>query len=477
MQGWRPDGTFVVGNTLYSPHLDPRRIGFDAQGNRVAGGFGVAGSAGEWAAAVEMLLAQGYETYAFVLMASLASPLLRIFKDAGLVVGIRFPARDGRELMVQALTSPWGGRDCLTLPQEEALDDRMRSYRLLGALPAYYEDLLRLDPYTRQRFLPETLKESRLLFCCNNDALAADDKAVYASPRLLRSTVLEVSSFVAENGRLDEKKVRLLLNRNYGHAGPRLYQYCVRNMNAVKDLLITLEDRFWRDIKRAKVDMRPYSALLAAVSAAALICSKTRLLPITPERLTGWMLERIADNQTGHPMFTKTPEEMFSQFLQEQFENLAIVSGEDNTWRRGYVKHLEPHKNFTVEVKLEYLRNRLVITSSHLRRWCDAKGQGIVAMRKWLRDSGLLLREYPMNINSRITKTGRRKVVTQCLILDARKPLCRDAILGWCRRSRLDLPPHEAEPVFVPWRERRIRLGLSVGTLPDEPEPSPPASP
>lgn len=473
MQGWRPDSTFVVGNTLYSQHLDPRRIGFDAHGNRVAGGMGVAGSAGEWAAAAEILLAQGYEAYAFTLMASLAAPLLGIFKDSGLAVAIQFPERSGRELMVQALTSPWGNRDCLTLHQDEALDQRLRSYKLLGSLPAYYEDLLRLDPYTRQQFIPETLHESRLLFCCNTEALLPDDKAFYPTPGKLRSTVLEISSYVPEPARLDEKKVRLLLNRNYGHAGPRFYQYCVRNVGAVKDLLLTLEDRFWQDIKRAKMDMRPYSALLAAVSAAALIASKTRLLPITPERLTEWMLDRIRENQHGHPAFVKTPEEVFAEFMWEQDQNLAIVSGDDDTWRKGFKKYLEPRANFDVGVKLEYLRNRVVITNKHFTAWAVAKGHRPLHVRKWLRDSGIMLREFAANINARMS--GRKSRYTHCMVLDARAHVCRKAILEWCRRNQLDLPPHDREPVFVPWRERRLRLALKADTPPDAPPPSPAA--
>ena len=448
MQGWRPDATFVIGNTLFTSHLDPQRVLFDAIGNRVAGGFGQAGSVEGWGAGVEMLLARGYESYGFMVLASMAAPLLTFFEDAGLVISIQSLKPEGRDLMVQALTSPWGDRSCLTVRPSEPLDERLKSWRALGTLPAFYGDILRLDPYTRQKFIPEALQASKLLFCVNMEGAPEDDKVLTVNHKTRRRIVLEVGADVEKKYQLDTAQVKVILNKNYGSAGPRFYQYAVRNFGAVKAMVKSLEERFYEDIKKGNHDMHPYSALLAVCSTAAMVCAKTGILPITPERLTNWMLDRISENHTGRPAFAKDPEELLIQFLLEQNEHLAIISGEDEGFGRGNKRYFEPRPGRKVEVKLEYYRTRLHVATTYFGEWLRSKGSVPKHIRQALMDRGVAVRDqFHYNMHGRMNDIKAYWQAT--MILDARTASCQEVIQELSKRLEVPLPPHDAFPPFL----------------------------
>jgi len=464
MQGWRPDATFAIGNAVYSTHLDPQRVLFDAIGNRVAGGFSQAGVVEGWSAGAEMLLAKGYESYAFTLLASIAAPLLTFFEDCGLVISIQSLKPEGRDLMVQALTSPWGDRSCLTVRAPEPLEERLRSWRALGTLPSYYADLLRLDPYTRQKFIPEALQASKLLFCCNMEGAPEDDKVLTINHKTRRRIVLEVGADVEKKYQLDNQQVKVILTKNYGSAAPRFYQYAVRNFGAIKGMVKSLEERFYEDIKKGNHDMHPYSALLAVTATAAMVCAKTGILPITPERMTRWMLDRISENHTGRPAFAKDPEELLIQFLLEQNEHLAIISGEDEGFGRGNQRYFEPRPGKNVEVKLEYFRNRLHVATPFFGEWLRARGYVAKKIRQDLLDRGVAVRDlFHYNMHGRMN--GKKAYWQTTLILDARTHSVQEAIQEWSKRLEIPLAPHDAFPPFLGLVDRQKRLKAQRNAL------------
>lgn len=454
MQGWRPDATFVIGNTVYSTHLDPQRILFDAIGNRVAGGFGQMGSLEGWSTGMEMLLANGYESYAFAALASLSAPLFQFFDDAGLVISVQSLKPEGRDLMVQAFSSPWGDRACLGVHTQEHLEERMRSWRSMGCLPSFYEDILRLDPYTRQRFLPEVLDKSKLMFCCNMEGAPEDEKILVVNHKTRRRIVMEIGADVEKKYKLDDSRAKVILNKNYGSAAPRFYQYVVRNFGAVKGMVKQLEERFYQDIKKGNHDMHPFSTLTACISTAAMICQKTGILPITPERMTRWLLDAISENHTGRPMFATDPEELVEKFLLEQYEHLVILSGEDDGFKHQCKqRYYEPRPGYPVYVRLEYMRNRLLIDTTKLSEWLRSKGYRAKGFRKTLMDRGVGVRDlYNVNFHGRMNGMKMRRKTA--IILDARKPMCQRVIQEWAQKLSLELPPHDHFPPFRSFQQR-----------------------
>ena len=481
MQGFTPDGGFVIGNTCLWPHLDPHRVLFDARGNRVGGGFGTAGTAPEWSAAAEMLLAKGYETYAFTMLASLGAPLQATFKDAGLIVAIHFPGRTGRGTLQKALTSPWGDQNCLTLRQEEPLEERVKTAREYATLPTFYEDLLRLDPYTRSKFIPQVLEQSRLLFCCNTESATEEDKVLVLNHKTRRRFVLELTAKVKGKDLLDEDRISILLSKHYGHAALRFYQYVVKNQQVVAAMLRQVEERCYEDVKRGNMDMRPYSALLAVVSVTAMIAGKLGLLPITPERLVGWLLDRIQENHTGRPAHMKDVEDILTAFLLEQDHHLALLSGEDEGGRSYMVPYLEPRPTENVRVRYEYQRNRLIIEAKYFKEWLSDHGHKYLATRHLLLQRQIIARDNLMyDLHTRMQ--GRSKYRETCLVLDARTPACQTAIQAWARRHDVPLPPHQGFPRFASLSERaqarREKLtGALAGLRPGSSSLPPAASP
>lgn len=477
MQGFTPDGGFVVGNTCLWPHLDPQKVSFDARGNRVAGGFSQAGTGPEWSAGAEILLSKGYEAYAFALLTSLGAPLMGQFPDAGLILAFHFPSRSGRDLIVQTLTSPWGDRTCLVLRQEEPLDERAKSWRELGGLPAFYEDLMRLDPYTRSRFVPQVLEQSRLMFCCNSESASDEDKVLVLNHKHRRRFVLELTSKVVSKDLMDEKKLSVILARNYGHAAIRFYQYVVRNRHVVAGMLRQVEERFYEDVKRGNTDMRPYSALIAVVSVTALIAGKLGILHLTPDRLVPWMLDRIEENHSGRAALLRDAEDILTSFLMEQDTHLALLSGEDEGGRSYMTPYLEPRPSDTVRVRYEYQRNRLIIETRYFKKWLMEKGHKYLETRHALLGKQIIAREnYIYDLHTRMR--GRSKFRENCLFLDARTPCCQTAIQAWARRYDVPLPPHQNFPRFANlttrYAEKRARI--KDGLLSPPPKPaSPPA--
>lgn len=475
MQGWRPDGTFCIGNTLYSAHLDPQRAVFDVIGNRVAGGFGQAGSVEGWAAGMEMLLAKGYEAYAFACLASLSAPLMQLFSDCGMVISIQSAKNEWRDLMVQALTSPWGDRACLSVRTQEPLEERVKTWRALGNFPAFYEDIMRLDPYTQQKFIPEVLKHSKLMFCCNSEGAPDDEKVLVLNHKYRRRFVLEIGAEVDTKYRLDHTQVKVMLNKNYGSAAPRLYQYAVRNLGAIQGTVKQLEERFYEDIKKNNHNMRPFAALLGALATTAMVCQKLGVLPVTPERITRWALDAITLNHTGRPMFASDPEELLAKYMLEQYEHLAILSGEDEGFNKGMMRYYEPRPGQHVNVRYDYIRNRVYIDSSDFTQWLRPKGYVGTYIRKELMERGVAVRDkYVFNFHSRMNGWDEKR--GEAMILDARKETAQAVIQEWAQKLELQLPPHQGFAEFVSFRERaRLRTERRLALAQQsQTEPSPP---
>lgn len=344
--GWKADGAFLYGDRLYQSDRTEvvpgsQELRFRNQWLKPKPG----GSLDAWKSAANKLFGGGSEGQSFAILASFASPFLRLVAESegGVVVALvtRATAKGKSTALAGAYTVFASDRRALSLTTTDTGNSKGVALATLGNLPVIHDEY-EGDPEVNKAFFKmftEGRDKQRLdrdgqmrhtvgtwqtvLFVAANasvvdsiGALGGSDALAY---RILEFPVESSDTFTAA----EADRLRKQLELNAGFAGHYFLEYIVRPdvLAWVKARLPAVMEEIYANCRFTK-EHRFWVRALACVAVAAQIVAHLDLVSFSPDRIMRWALDYFAAKERP------TASDMrgyLSQFLNAHAADTLIV--------------------------------------------------------------------------------------------------------------------------------------------------------
>lgn len=240
-----------------------------------------------WRGAANMLFAAGCEAQSFVILASIAAPLMPLWrgKGNGAVVSIYGGKKSGKSTAIAGARSVWGGEDFF-----EGATQR----------PWISDTFVNRDPALLRAMFDEAIlkdTESHLYISAAGMSLFAAISPPDDPFRLGVEFEIKVpSGLIAAR---DKNEIEFTLYQNHGHAGAAMLEELSdeKRANAAKRLMSSyrrgMEEAFNPDKSPEPHALR----IIAAARVAGDIAVRRKLLEIDPERIARWAFSKYGGPQ------------------------------------------------------------------------------------------------------------------------------------------------------------------------------------
>jgi len=139
--GWRSESAFVLGNReIHANSTNASRLDDGIPADTIAQ-LNPRGSIDQWIAATEILEHPGYRAHAFILLASLAAPILDIMGVQGCVLSLAGPAGTGKTSAMNFGLSVYGHPNALVIAPESTTNARSSKLSQAKNIPIGIDDL------------------------------------------------------------------------------------------------------------------------------------------------------------------------------------------------------------------------------------------------------------------------------------------------------------------------------------------------
>jgi hypothetical protein len=238
----------------------------------------ISGTLEEWRMAANMLFASGCEAQSFVVLASLAAPLMPLWrgKGNGAVVSIYGGKKSGKSTAIAGARSVWGIG--YGPPPED--------------VPSISEGFINRDPKIMREGLNEAAADGELVISAAGMSLFAAISTPDDPFRLGVEFEIKVpAGLIAAR---DKNEIEYALYSNHGHAGAAMEAELAdeKRAQAAKRMMSSylrgMEEMFNPD----KSDEPHALRIIAAARAAGDIAVKLKLLEIDPERIARWAFSK-----------------------------------------------------------------------------------------------------------------------------------------------------------------------------------------
>lgn len=410
--GWKGD-KFLLGDRLYSVAnnkltFETVHLGGDAvelATHLRPGGRTGRGSVQGWRTAAQSLFSKGHEWQAATLLAAAGAPLLALLDDAegGTIWSLFDPiGGKGKTTATVAGATLWGGWEGLSTNAADTLNARMAKLGTLRHLPLAYDEMRRDNPGIAKQFvqvftagterarLNRTASISRqprswrtfMLTSANSEligAIAADEGSEAMSDRVFE---IHAENLPLRKGEINSQLKSEFLN-NAGHAGPILLALILKDLDAVKQLILEKEKHYMSVLGDSKSRFR--AQLIAVVDVMGSLIAGSNLLVFDPKYYTDWLLEQLTVSSDEIKIFDGV--EYLARFIRE-FQHSIIYTTE---FKPGSAKMNVPEpKSGRVIIRFEKDTQHIVIPRKDLEIWLQSKDQSMKAFIKDLESKEII---------------------------------------------------------------------------------------
>ena len=418
-QGWKDDGSFILGSTLFYPDGTASEVTISQELAVRANKLAPKGTLEAWNIAANKLFAVGHEGQAFMLLCGFAAPLMRyLTPSGGLVVHQVSPTGKGKTMGLRAAWTIWGAQHALDLNPHDTAAARYRSAALLCNIPIIFDELRDKDPEKMKQFIisfTDGRDKNRLTPDGHLIALQHgwSTLVLSAANTSLQQTVT-MDGETAHAARIFEYKSEIppdsdigtgtalarALEANQGNAG-RKWISCLAHAGVrrfVQDHIYTLEKQFAAKIG-AGTEHRFHAQLLACVKVAAELLSHWGMLEFTPQRFVDYGVQLAIENRATLVEHKSKPWEDLQRFLNSHWRSTLVVPKNPV-----YGDMIEPAYRPTADelsVRIEKHEREAYISRDVLRRWA---AENNVVFRDWegelCRNNVILSSMFPKNLGA-----------------------------------------------------------------------------
>ena len=426
--GWQPDGSFLIGNRIYKRGENPHYVHLESHAANLARYMPLQGSWQAWTQAVQPLMHNDLQRFAFVM--SLAAVLMHLTGERGGVFSIVGPSGQGKSTVQAAVASVFGNVEAAFSKAQDTENARIAFLSVMHNLPVQAEELTKLSAeklavlaydvsegrdkrrLDRTGGMKEMAPEWHTILTSSSNAPIME-KLLDVGSVAEAYRVLEMRLYLPENTKLqDGDAMKRDALANAGAAGHVIAQYLVDHREVIAREIENLKVRAQGDCK-ASTDERIRVNMVAAATVMAAILNKALKLEVDVGGVYKYGLGLIQIARNHARAFNITTEDVLTHFINESIEH-CIQTNDQN------VAMMIVHTKAPYLMRYEKATKRLYVDMRSLRRYVLTYRMDWLEFRQGLTKSGVMLGERKITLTRGATGLPPQGQ-TQCLEIDATK--------------------------------------------------------
>jgi Domain of unknown function (DUF927)/Bifunctional DNA primase/polymerase, N-terminal len=404
--GWHDDG-FVVGSTLFRPHVPPAAIALTPALRPMAEGMGPApqGSLEAWRSAALDMVQPFNMPQAFAFLMGMAAPLMKLSGERGGMYSLLGESGQGKSSVQNAICTVWGDPVQFHTRADDTANARMIKLSYLSNLPMVAEELTKMEPLELNN-LAYSVSEGRdkdrgtqegglrlnvgqwhtLVISSSNrsllDAILMNDGDA-AAYRILEDTITLPRGAKSSEG----DRIMRALAANQGHAGYIFAQYLVDNRERVTHYIRKLAQELAQEV-RASTKERIRINMLACALVAAACLKACGVLPLEFRAFRDYAVDVLHRNMGSQAEAAVGLGDVLQEFIDK---NQASVLRMTN----GNPTNVTSIQGRTAPIIMRYDTDleELTINKKALHAYVLDRKQSWAGFKDWLANTGFLKRE------------------------------------------------------------------------------------
>jgi hypothetical protein len=301
----------------------------------------------------------------------------------------------GKTTGMLAGASVWGDPDLLMLQERDTFNSKMNRAEVYKNLAVYMDEMTNTAPKDLSDFLyqlPSGLQRNRLGAKANTERTRGNPWKTLFGTTGNTSMLERISMYKAlpkaEAQRVLEHRVERVqfatkhetdqfataIKENFGHAGIIFIQYVMTNLEAVKQLANTTQQRIDAS-SQLSAENRFWSALVSRTISGLLVAKKADLIDWQIAPIVAWVNEVMRRAQNIVQEMNTDVEAILMDYLAENYNSmLRIKSTDDSRKQPTGLDHLiqpeaTPRGNSFV-ARYEYDIKKMYLLPKPLKEWC-----------------------------------------------------------------------------------------------------------
>ena len=360
--------------------------------------FTTKGSLEDWKEMTKFLNVEGQEPYQYVMGASFGSALMQFMPVACSVLHLQSGDTGyGKTTAQFAGLSVWGDPKELILEKEDTYNTKMNRAEVYHNIPLFIDEVTNMTPkelsdmayqyYSgrQKRRLNASANVERyngsswsFMTISSANASMIEKIGLYKkAPKAEAARILEFrvdKFFKTTLSKEDTDAWSKAIQNNYGHAAIPFVQYVIKNLDEVKELLLSVQKKVDKDAGLTQ-EHRFWSAGAACALTALIICRKLGLLEYDTKPVYKWILHVLKLNKNTVSDMSDSAEQTLNDYMNEHWGNVLWIKSTDDLRKQnnnGLDTLVVPDANPRVRLVARYETDikRAYLVPKPLKEWC-----------------------------------------------------------------------------------------------------------
>ena len=424
--GWQADGSFLIGNRIYRRGDAPHYVHLESHAANLARYMPLQGSWQAWTNAVQPLMHNELQRFAFVM--SLSAVLMHLTGERGGLFSIVGPSGQGKSTVQAAVASVFGNVESAFSKAQDTENARIAFLSVMHNLPVQAEELTKLSAeklavlaydvsegrdkrrLDRSGGMKEMAPEWHTILTSSSNAPILE-KLLDVGSVAEAYRVLEMRMYLPENTRLqDGDAMKRDALANAGAAGHVLAQYIVDNQEIIAREIEKVKIQAQSDLK-ANTEERVRINMVASATVMAAILNKALRLEVDAVGVYKYGLGLITVARNHARAYTASIEDVLTHFINEHIDH-CIQTNDQN------VVMMIVHTKAPYFMRYEKGSKKLFVDIRMLRRYVLTYRMDWSEFRRALMESGIMRGERKVTLTRGATGLPPQGQ-TACVELDA----------------------------------------------------------
>lgn len=394
--GWVDDSmsAFVVGaKEIHADRIEPNPPSNSTL--RMFPALHSKGTLENWVKMAEFYNRPGLEMHQYVIGLSFGSPLVALCSDGAALFHMH--SKDpgiGKTTAMRVGNSIWGEPLDMMCQERDTFNSKMNRAEVYKNLFLSIDELTNVSPKDASDFLYQLTggkQRNRMGVGGNAERYRGEpwkmNVASTGNTGLISRVTMYKSMPKAEAVRVLEHHARAydfgdksvtdefnrVLSENYGVACVPYMQYCIRKMDAVKGLFISIQER----LDKAAGLLQPHrfwSVQAASAITGLMIAKQLKLINYDLSALFKWVVTLIESNKANYTATHDDAESILTSYLAENYNNILRIKSTDdarNIDSSDVFIVPDSTPRFQLVARYEYDVKRLYLMPKPFREWCN----------------------------------------------------------------------------------------------------------
>lgn len=445
--GWQEDGVkFVMPEITYNNDGSTEPCGVSSKLAPIVKTFRKKGTIEEWRKVIDVYSGPGYEPYAFAHLAGYGSLLFDMTIYHGAIINLIGNSGSGKSTVLKTINSIYGHPEEGMLMQHDKYLARMNRIGVYNSIPVSYDEITKI-PKEELSDLCYSISQGRgrhrlgqdanekennttwkLIMVCSSNASLYDILGTNSSDS--SAEAMRVFEYRMDRQNImqaqEAEMVFAKLEDNFGHAGEVFIKYVTTHRAEIKDLIIKLRTEFG---EKANVPghERYWANIVACNLAGGIIAKQLGLHNFDIDKLFNWAVDQIKYMRGAVSEIKRDSRSLIVDFMNSNISSTITVRGTGEKGDKQYVpSDGEPRGGLIIRSEVDL--GIAYIPREIIRQWLIKGGADFTAVKKDLKDSGILVNDHTTKVlssGSANIKSGQ----SHCWVINTNHSLMAGAVI------------------------------------------------